>query len=182
MKLLFELFPVILFFVAFKMKGIYVATGVAIAASVLQVLYSWLRYRKVDTMVWVGMGVLVVFGGSTLLLHNELFIKWKPTILYWIFAAAIFIAHAAMKKNIIRTLMGKQITLPDHVWTKMNFGWGIFFAVLGVVNLGVAYTCTTAAWVNFKLFGIMGLMLVFLILQALLMAPYTKEDVTAASE
>src|ERR1035437_7191769 len=129
MKLLFDMFPVLLFFAAFKLKGIYVATAVAIAAAVIQVIYSWARYRKVDTMLWIGMGVLVVFGGSTLLLHNEMFIKWKPTILYWIFSGSILIGHAAMKKNIIRSLMQKQITLPDHVWTKMNLGWGIFFAV-----------------------------------------------------
>ncbi|MGA2091310.1 MAG: septation protein A [Endomicrobiales bacterium] len=182
MKIFFDLFPVILFFFAFKMKGIYVATSVAMAAAVLQVIYSWVRYRKVDTMVWVGLGVLTVFGGSTLLLHNEIFIKWKPTILYWIFSATILISYGMTKKNIIRTLMHKQITLPDHVWTKMNFGWGAFFAVLGAVNLGVAYTCTTATWVNFKLFGIMGLMFVFIIVQAFLMSPYIKDDVPASDK
>ncbi|MCX5778690.1 MAG: septation protein A [Elusimicrobia bacterium] len=182
MKILFDLFPVILFFIAFKVKGIYVATAVAIAAAVLQVVYSWVRYKKVDTMAWVGMGVLVVFGGSTLLLHNEMFIKWKPTILYWIFSLTILIGYAVMKKNIIRTLMHKQIVLPENIWTKMNLAWGIFFAVLGAINLGVAYTCTTATWVNFKLFGIMGIMLVFIVLQALLMAPYIKDNAPAAEK
>lgn len=179
MKLFFDLFPVILFFVAFKFWGIYVATGVAIAAAVVQVLYAWIRRRTVDTMMWVGLGVLVVFGGSTLLLHNELFIKWKPTILYWIFAGVILVGYFAMSKNVIRALMQKQIVLPDPIWKRMNLAWGAFFIVLGAVNLGVAYTCSTAAWVNFKLFGILGLMLAFVIVQAVMMAPYVKEEPSA---
>jgi intracellular septation protein len=115
MKLLFDIFPVALFFVAFKLYDIYVATAVAVAATFVQIGWSWLRHRKVEPMMWVTLGVIVVFGGATLLLHNETFIKWKPTVLYWLFAVALTVSQLAFRKNLIRSAMEKQVTLPEPV-------------------------------------------------------------------
>jgi intracellular septation protein len=126
-------------------------------------------------MLWISMAVLMVFGGSTILLHNELFIKWKPTILYWIFAAALIIAHISFKKNLIKALLGTQITVPDPLWNKLNFAWAGFFTIIGFVNLYVAYHYSTSAWVNFKLFGIMGFMLAFIVVQSIFLAPHITE-------
>ena len=109
MKFLFDLFPVILFFVAFKFSGIYVATGVAIAATFAQIGWVWLRHRKVDNMLWVSLGVIVVFGGATLLLHDETFIKWKPTVLYWLFSGTLAVSALLFRKNLIRSMMEKQV-------------------------------------------------------------------------
>ena len=176
MKLLIDFFPIILFFVAFKVYGIYVATGVAIAGTFVQIGWVWLRHRKVDNMLWVSLGVIVVFGGATLLLQNETFIKWKPTVLYWLFAGTLAISALMFKKNLIRSMMEKQVSLPDPVWRRLLASWITFFTVMGVLNLYVAYNFSTDAWVNFKLFGGLGLMLVFVVLQALMMAKHIQEQ------
>ena len=177
MKFLFDLFPVILFFVAFKFFGIYTATAVAIVATILQIGWVWFRHRKVDNMLWVSLGVIVVFGGATLLLHDETFIKWKPSVLHWLFSATLLIADFGFGKNLIKAMMSKQMTLPDIVWRKLMLSWASFFAVMGALNLYVAFHYTTDTWVNFKLFGGMGLMLLFVVLQALMLAKHvdTKE-------
>ena len=176
MKALFDLFPVILFFAAFKFFGIFAATATAMAATIAQV--SWVKWRhgKVDTMLWVSFGIILVFGGATLLLHDETFIKWKPTILYWVFATALLGSNLIFKKNLMRTLMHEKLTLPVKVWNRVNLSWGLFFAVLGVINLYVAFNYSTDTWVNFKLFGTTGLMMVFVVLQAMALAKYMDED------
>jgi intracellular septation protein len=175
MKFLFDMFPVILFFVVFKLYGIYEATAIAIAATFVQIGWVWFKHRKVEPMLWVSLGVIVVFGGATLLLQNETFIKWKPTVLYWLFAGALGIAAIGFKKNLIRAMMEKQVTLPDPVWTKLLLSWIGFFSVMGVLNLYVAFNYSTDTWVNFKLFGGMGLMLLFVIGQAVMLAKYMQE-------
>jgi intracellular septation protein len=175
MKFLFDIFPVVLFFAAFKFYGIYVATAVAIVATFLQIGWLWLRRRKIENMLWVSLAVIVVFGGATLLLQNETFIKWKPTVLYWLFAAALAVAHLCFSKNLIRAMMGAQLSLPDPVWTRLLASWIAFFSVMGALNLIVAYNFSTDAWVNFKLFGGIGLMLVFVVLQGLMLARHIEE-------
>ena len=175
MKFLFDVFPVLLFFVAFKVYDIYVATAVAIAATFVQIGWVWLRHRKVDTMLWISLAVIVVFGGATLLLQDETFIKWKPTVLYWLFGVALAVAAAIFKKNLIRALMEKQVTLPDVVWGKLLASWIGFFVAMGALNLFVAYNFSTDAWVNFKLFGGLGLMLIFVVLQALMLGKYIED-------
>ena len=175
MKFLFDMFPVILFFVAFKLFGIYEATAVAIAASFAQIGWVWFKHRKVEPMLWVSLGVITVFGGATLLLQNETFIKWKPTVLYWLFAAALGIAALVFKKNLIRAMMEKTMTLPDAVWGKLLLSWIAFFTVMGVLNLLVAFNYSTDTWVDFKLFGGMGLMLIFVLAQALMLGKYIEE-------
>jgi intracellular septation protein len=175
MKFLFDIFPVLLFFVAFKVYDIYVATAVAIAATFVQIGWVWLRHRKVDNMLWVSLAVIVVFGGATLLLQDETFIKWKPTVLYWLFGVALGVAAGIFKKNLVRSLMEKQVSLPEMVWGKLLASWIGFFAVMGALNLFVAYNFSTDAWVNFKLFGGIGLMFVFVILQALMLGKYIED-------
>ncbi len=176
MKLLIDFFPIILFFAAFKVWGIYTATAVAIVATVLQIAYLRVRHGKVEPMQWVSLGVIVVFGGATLLAHSETFIKWKPTVLYWLMGGALLIAQLVFRKNLIRSLMGAQMALPDNAWRVLNWSWAGFFAIMGVVNLWVAYTFDTDTWVNFKLFGGLGFMLVFVVAQALYLSRYLKDE------
>ncbi|MDP3513585.1 MAG: septation protein A [Sulfuritalea sp.] len=176
MKFLFDLFPVILFFAAFKIFDIYIATGVVIAATMAQIGWVWHRHGKVDTMLWVSLGLVVVFGGATLILHDETFIKWKPTILYWLFAVTLFGSAQFFGKNLIRAMLEKQVELPAALWSRLNYAWIGFFAVMGVVNLWVAFNFSTDTWVSFKLFGGMGLMIVFIVLQGVVLARYLPDD------
>jgi intracellular septation protein len=176
MKFLFDLFPIILFFIAFKLWGIFTATAVAIAATLIQVAWVAFRHRKVDAMLWVSLGVIVVFGGATLVLHNQKFIQWKPTALYWLFTAGLICARYAFGKNIIEKMMSKQLTLPGSIWDKLNLAWALFFFALGIANLYVVGNFTEAQWVNFKLFGTTGAMFVFVLAQSLWLAKYLKEE------
>ena len=175
MKMLFDVFPVILFFVAFKLYGIYVATAVAIGATFAQIGWLWMRGRKVDNMLWVSLAVITVFGGATLLFKDDTFIKWKPTVLYWLFGVVLAIAGFAFKKNLIRSMMEKQVSLPDPIWTRLLTSWIGFFAVMGVLNLYVAYNFSLDTWVNFKMFGGIGLMLAFVLLQALMLSKHIQD-------
>lgn len=175
MKFLFDLFPIILFFIAFKAWNIYAATGVAIAASLLQVGWMALRRRKVDPMLWVSLAIVVVFGGATLVLHNETFIKWKPTALYWAFAIGLLVAQYGFGKNLIETMMEQQIALPHPVWSRLSVAWAVFFALLGVLNLLIAFHFSTDQWVNFKVFGSAACMVVFIVAQSLWLARYVEE-------
>jgi intracellular septation protein len=176
MKFLFDVFPVVLFFVAFKVYDIYVATAVAIAATVVQVSWLKLRGRRVDLMLWASLAIIVVFGGATLLLQDETFIKWKPTVLYWLFGAVLAGGVLGFRKNLIRTLLGEQMRLPDPIWARLNWSWVAFFAFMGAANLYVAYNYSTDQWVNFKLFGGTGLMLAFVVAQSLVLAKYLQDE------
>ena len=178
MKFLFDMFPVILFFVAFKLVDIYAATLVAIATTVLQIAWVWFKHKKVENMQWISLGLIVVFGGATLLLHNENFIKWKPTVLYWLFSTVLLVAGLFFRKNLIKSMMSSQIDAPDNIWGKLLVGWIVFFLIMGGINLFVAFSYSTDIWVNFKLFGGIGLMLLFVLAQAFVLAPHIrpKED------
>lgn len=184
MKLLFDLFPVILFFATFKygeshaaelarylqqsfggefdpsQAPILAATVVAILASIVQVGITLAKGKRPEVMHWISLGIIVVFGSLTIWLHNEMFIKWKPTILYWVFAA-ILVFGTLTGKNFMIKLMGKSIQLPMRAWDAMQKAWIVFFSLVGGLNLVVAYLCETATWVNFKLFGLLGLTLMF---------------------
>ncbi|WP_404993195.1 septation protein A [Cupriavidus pauculus] len=175
MKFLFDLFPVILFFVAFKLFGIYPATAVAIGATVLQIAWVRFRHGKVEPMQWVSLAIIGVFGGATIVLHNDTFIKWKPTVLYWLFAVTLIGSVIGWRKNLIRAMMEKQVTLPDPMWGRLNTAWAVFFAAMGALNLYVAYQFSTDTWVNFKLFGSMGLMLVFIVAQSIWLSRHIEE-------
>jgi intracellular septation protein len=197
-KLLFDLFPVILFFAVFKLAGknpeaaqawassigyladakqmpILLATGVAIAATIVQIGWTKLRHGKVDVMLWVSFAIIAVFGGATLLLHDETFIKWKPTVLYWMFSAILLVSNVVFNKNLMKLLLQEKIALPLHAWNRLNLSWSLFFAVLGFINLYVAFTYSTDSWVNFKLFGFTGLMLVFILAQGAWLSKYVDE-------
>lgn len=201
MKILFDLFPVILFFVTFKyseknpdlaaswvgsllgsatvdlkMAPILLATVVVIAATVAQIIWVWFRHGKVDKMLWISLVLVVVFGGMTLVFQDESFIKWKPTILYWVFAASMAFSAIVLKKNAIKAMLGEQMTLPEQVWTKVNFSWVAFFMFMGVLNLLIAFNFSTDVWVNFKLFGGMGLLFVFVLAQGMLLSKFVEED------
>jgi intracellular septation protein len=177
MKILFDLFPVILFFVAYKFgNDIFLATGVAIAATFAQIGWVYAKHRKVDTMLWVSLAVIVVFGGATLLFQNETFIKWKPTVLYWLFATILLGGRIFFGRNLIRAMLNDKVTMPDIAWHKLYLSWVGFFILMGFANLFVAYTFSTDAWVNFKLFGGMGLTLVFVLLQGLMLSKYIEEQ------
>ena len=201
MKLLFDLFPVILFFATFKyteknpelasswmgsllgfvpddikLAPILLATVVVIAATVAQIIWVHFRHGKVDKMLWVSLILVVVFGGLTLAFQNEAFIKWKPTILYWVFAGSMAFSALILKKNPIKAMLGEQLTLPEPIWAKLNLAWIAFFMVMGVLNLLIAFNFSTDTWVNFKLFGGMGLMLVFVLGQGMLLSKYVEEE------
>jgi intracellular septation protein len=172
MKLLLDFFPILLFFGAFKLWDIFVATSVAIVATLLQL--GWMRYStgRTEPMQWLSLGVIVVFGGATLVAQDETFIKWKPTVLYWAMGGALMVGQVFFRRNWLQSLMKSQMALPDHAWRVMLWSWCGFFALMGVLNLWVAYHFDTDTWVNFKLFGGMGLMLVFVLAQAMYLGRY----------
>ena len=176
MKILADLFPVLLFFVAYQLAGIYVATQVTIAASVVQVAYNRLRYGKVENMHWVTLGLLVVFGGLTLALHDPTFIKWKPTVVNWLFAAAFLVSQLFMERSLLQRMMDHAVTLPDAAWRRLSAAWIIFFFAMGVLNLYVAYSYSEEVWVNFKLFGFLGLTLLFMLGQGFYLARFMEAE------
>jgi len=217
MKLLIDFLPILLFFVAYKIAGIYVATGVAIAVAAAQVGWSWLRHRRLEKMQLTTLGVLAVFGGLTIALQDPIFVMWKPTLVNWLFALAFVASHWIGERPLIARLMGGTIELPPRIWTRLSLIWIAFFILLGFANLFVVYVgsgfftaqqaliaatgtsgvdlsdcashysgqlldlCNDAQarediWVNFKLFGMMGLTIVFAIGQAFYLARHVKED------
>jgi intracellular septation protein len=174
MKFLFEVFPVALFFVAIQIWDIFVATGVAIAATFVQVGWLVARHKKVPTMLWASLAIIVVFGGLTLYLRDKTFILWKPTVLYWLFGA-VLAGGALLGRNLIRALLSEQMTLPEPVWRRLNWWWVGFFAFMGALNLYVAYNYSEKIWASFKLFGGVGLMLVFVVVQSAFLAKYIED-------
>jgi intracellular septation protein len=205
MKFLFDLFPVILFFLAYSaakrvpetsaaiasslfgtlgaggqvavdQAPILLATAVAIVATLAQVGWLLIRKRKVDRMLWISLVIIVVMGGATLILRDPTFIKWKPTVLYWAFAVVLLAADWIFKKNMVRSMMQEQISLPDGVWARLNLSWVAFFAFMGVANLYVAYHFSENIWVNFKLFGGIGLMVVFVLIQAVMLSRFVQNE------
>jgi intracellular septation protein len=205
MKILFDFLPIILFFGAFKYADgrkewaanfasqhfgflvaggvvgqseapVLLATVVVVLATLAQVAFLLARGRKVDTMLWVSLVLVVVLGGLTVWFHSETFIKWKPTLLYWVMASAFLLAPLLFGKNLLRTLLGEQLQLPDPIWARLNWAWIGFFSAMGALNLWVAFNFATDTWVNFKLFGAMGLMFVFVIAQGLFISKYLPEE------
>lgn len=174
MKMLADLFPVILFFIAYQLFDIYVATQVAIAAAALQIAYHKFRYGQVANTQWLTLGLLVVFGGLTLALRDPTFIKWKPTVVNWLFAGAFLLSQLFMRRSLLRRMMDHAVALPDAVWLRLNTAWVLFFFSMGVVNLYVAYNYSEQTWVNFKLFGFLGLTLAFMLAQGFYLARHME--------
>jgi len=149
---------------------------VVIAATVAQIVWVHFRHGKVDKMLWVSLVLVSVFGSLTLIFQNEAFIKWKPTILYWVFAGSMAFTAIVLKKNAIKTMLGEQLVLPESIWRRVNLSWIAFFLFMGFLNLFVAFNFPTETWVNFKLFGGMGLLLVFVFGQGILLSKYVQEE------
>ncbi|MDH5471774.1 MAG: septation protein A [Gammaproteobacteria bacterium] len=206
MKLIYDLFPVILFFVTYHQAGVLVdntpisqmidisqpevivatilATSVAIIASFFQVTGYWLKHRRFEKMHLVSLGLISILGGITIIFGNPAFIQWKPTLLNWVFAAVFLGSQYLGEKNLVQRMMGGQIQLPQPVWVKLNFAWVIFFILSGAANLYVAFyygldqdeKTRMDFWVNFKLFGLMGLTFVFVIAQGLYLSKYMTDN------
>lgn len=205
MKLLFDIFPIVLFFLVFKLAEsrpddaaafasehlgalvsggavsaalapVLLATVVVIVATFAQIGWLLARGKKVDTMLWVSLALVTVLGGATVWFQNETFIKWKPSVLYWVMGTAFWISQAIFRKNLLQTLMGGQIELPPAIWRNLNFMWIAFFAFMGLLNLWVAYSFSTETWVEFKLFGGIGLMLLFTLAQGLYLSRHVKAE------
>lgn len=176
MKFIFDLFPVILFVAAYVWTdSIYVATAVIIPASIAQVAYVWVRHRRVDRMLLVSMVLVLILGGLTLFLKDERFIKWKPTALYWLFAAVLALSPYVAKKNIVRLMMERGFTAPGRVWNFLNVAWILFFVFMGVLNLYIAQNFSLAFWVQFKLWGLTGIMFAFIAAQVAVLYKYIDE-------
>lgn len=189
MKFLSDFFPILLFFIAYKTHDIYVATGVAIAASMLQVGWFYLRHKKVENMQLITLGLLVFFGGMTLLLRDPDFIMWKPSVVNWLFAAAFLGSGLIGKKSLLQRMMDHAVTLPDTIWKRLNLIWVTFFVVIGLLNIYVAFDlshtlcisdtepakCAEELWVNFKLFGMLGLTFIFIIAQGFYIARHVQD-------
>ena len=181
MKLLYDFFPVLLFFISFKLWGIYTATVVAIIASFIQVVCYWLKYRQFEKMHLLTFSLIVVLGGATLLLHDPVFIKWKPTGIYWVSAIVFLLSGFIGKKSLIEKMMEKNIELPKKIWKRLNYAWVFFFVLMGFLNIYIAYNYTTNAWVNFKLFGGMGLTLLFVFIQAIYLSRHMSDELSSQS-
>ncbi|MFT3665881.1 septation protein A [Piscinibacter sp.] len=210
MKLLFDFLPIILFFATFKVAQghqewaarfasehlgfivnggvvgpseapVLLATVVVILATLAQVGWILARGRKVDTMLWVSLALVTVFGGATIWFHNETFIKWKPSVLYWVMGLSFWLSQLLFRKNLLRTLIGEQLALPAGVWQRLNFMWVAFFAFMGLLNLYVAYSFSTETWVSFKLFGGVGLMLAFTVAQGFYISRHLEHEPEAGA-
>ena len=203
MKFLFDIFPVILFFISYKwgesnaqfaqevtnqmlshliagknvtveQAPILLATSLAIIASVIQIIYMLVRRKKIDAMLWISFFIITVFGSATIYFQNDLFIKWKPTIIYWCYSLSFLIGQFIFKKNFLKAVMGSQLTMPDQVWDKISLAWVAYFFFMGALNLYVAFHFSQSQWVSFKLYSI-GALPVFLIIQSFFLAKYIEE-------
>jgi intracellular septation protein len=211
MKLLLDFLPILLFFGAFKyaeghkdwaaafatehfgfmVSGgqvaaseapVLLATVVVVIATLAQVLWLKLRGKKVDLMLWISLALVTVLGGLTVWLHSETFIKWKPTGLYWAMGLSFLISQFLLGRNLLKLMLGEQLQLPEPVWTRLSLAWAAFFAAMGAINLWVAYTFSTDTWVNFKLFGGIGLMLLFTLAQGLYISRHLPEEEPTAKD
>ena len=176
MKFLIDFFPILLFFAAYQMYDIYVATLVAVAAGLVQILWQKLRTGRVERMQAITVVVLVVFGGLTLALRDPLFIKWKPTVVYWLLGAGFLATQMVGRRTLVQRMLGHALTLPDAVWRRLNLAWLAFFVLMGLVNLYVAFSFPEDVWVNFKLFGLMGLTLAFVVAQSFYVARHVPDE------
>jgi intracellular septation protein len=175
MNQLFEFFPIILFFIAFKLYDIYVATAVVIVATIIQVAYTWFKHRKVETMQWITLALILVMGGATIYLQDEQFIKWKLSIIEWLFGLAFLGSQFIGKKPFVERMMSGSLTLPAAVWKRLNIMWAGFFISVGFINLYVMYNYNTDDWVTFKTFGVPGLMIIFILVQMIFIYKYIPE-------
>jgi intracellular septation protein len=175
MQMLFEFLPIIVFFAVYKLNGIYAATAAAIIISILQVTIFWIKHKRVDR-IQLGMMIMIAgLGTATLIFRKPIFIKWKPTVINWLFALLFFVTQYVGKQPLIEMMFQGKVQLPDAIWRKLNFLWIGFFSFVGFANIYVAYHYSTNTWVNFKLFGVLGLTVIFIIAQAFYLAKHVRE-------
>lgn len=167
MKQFLDFLPLIVFFAFYKLYDIYVASGALIVATALALVFTWVKYRKVEKMTLITFLMVLVFGTLTLVFHNDLFIKWKVTVIYALFALALLISQWVLKKPLVQSMLGKELTLPDKVWSNLNLAWALFFLACGLANIYVAFWLPQSVWVNFKVFGLTVLTLVFTLLSGI---------------
>lgn len=176
MKQFLDFLPLIVFFAFYKLYDIYVASGALIVATALALVFTWLKYRKVEKMTLITFAMVAVFGTLTLVFHNDLFIKWKVTAIYTLFALALLISQLILKKPLIQRMLGKELTLPDSVWNHLNIAWALFFPACGLANIYVAFWMPQDVWVNFKVFGLTVLTLVFTLLSGIYIYRHMPEE------
>jgi intracellular septation protein len=172
MKFLYDILPFFPFFVVYKFYGIFEATAVIIAVVIAQVAVTLLRGKRPDNMQLITLAIVVVLGSATLFFRNEMFIKWKPTVVYWLFAAAFGISQWFFQKNLVQKMLSKSLTLEDKAWSILNTTWVAFFSFMGIANLFVVYMFNTNTWVNFKIFGTLAFTLVFVLIQGILVSRF----------
>ena len=176
MQILYDFFPILIFFIVYKISGIYAATASAIIASFIQMIIFWIKHHKFEKLQVITFLLIAILGSTTIILHKPIFIKWKPTAINWVFALVFLSSHFIGKKTIVQYVMEKKITLPDEIWAKLNFSWVIFFTFVGTLNLYVIYHYSTNAWVNFKLFGLLSISLAFALCQGIYLGRHIKES------
>lgn len=176
MKQFLDFLPLIIFFVFYKLYDIYLASGALIAATALVLVFTWVKYRKVEKMALITFLMVLVFGTLTLVFHNDLFIKWKVTVIYGLFALVLLISQLVHKKPLVQRMLGKELTLPDKVWSNLNLAWAVFFLVCGLANIYVAFWLPQSTWVNFKVFGLTALTLVFTLISGIYIYRYMSEE------
>lgn len=176
MQIFLDFLPVILFFIAYKIFGIYIATAVAMLASIIMLAVSWYKHRRIEPTKLIACIVIITLGGATLLSRNPMFIKWKPTVVSWCSALFFFGSQFIGKKPLIQYMMDGKVELPTKVWLALNRSWGIFFTIIGAVNLYVVYSFSTEIWVHFKIFGFLGSTVLFAIGQSMYMAKFIQNN------
>ncbi|MHA0852967.1 septation protein A [Serratia nematodiphila] len=176
MKQFLDFLPLIVFFAFYKLYDIYVASGALIVATALALVFTWVKYRKVEKMTLITFLMVLVFGTLTLVFHNDLFIKWKVTVIYALFALALLISQWVIKKPLVQRMLGKELTLPDKVWSNLNLAWAVFFLACGLANIYVAFWLPQSVWVNFKVFGLTVLTLVFTLLSGIYIYRHMPEE------
>ncbi|MHC5174669.1 septation protein A [Serratia rhizosphaerae] len=176
MKQFLDFLPLIVFFAFYKLYDIYVASGALIVATALALVFTWVKYRKVEKMTLITFLMVAVFGTLTLVFHSDLFIKWKVTVIYTLFAIALLVSQLMLKKPLIQRMLGKELTLPDRIWSNLNLAWALFFLACGLANIYVAFWLPQSVWVNFKVFGLTALTLVFTLLSGVYIYKHMPEE------
>ncbi|MAL98667.1 MAG: septation protein A [Alteromonadaceae bacterium] len=177
MKQFLDFIPLIVFFAVYQYSGDMISATIAlIIVTTAQVAFMWLRFRKVEKVHLITLAAVVVFGGLTVLLNDNTFIMWKPTIVNWVLAAVLLGSHLLLGKNLIRKMLAANMKLPETVWARLNTAWVLFFVLTGALNLYIAFNFSQETWVNFKVFGLLLLTLGFAVAQILLLSRHLKEE------
>ena len=182
MKFLFDFFPIIVFYIGYKMYDIYYATAFAIAATFIQISLYWLKTRRFEKMHLITMALITILGGATIYFHDPAFIQWKVSVVNWLFGLVIIGSHYIGKKPLIERMMDHAISMEAGIWKRLNAAWGLFFVGMGFLNLYVMFNFDEATWVDFKVYGLLGLTVAFVIIQSIYLAKHIQEDENEPAE